>query len=323
MRPLTGITILDMTRWLPGAVATLLLQRSGATVIKIEEPATGDPARSMPELFAATNGGKQSVALNLKSDLERQAFLALAKNADIVVESFRPGVMDRLGLSFDVLKGANPLLVVASLYGYPESSPREHVPGHDLNYLAVAGALDDPPHLSQLQIADIAAGALPLANRILLALLERQRTGKGSRITLNMVDELDPLLILPRSLAADHPLTGRYAFYNVYQCSDGRWIALGALEAKFWSNFCQAISRADLIGRQYDPAIVSILRGMFSERSAQEWVDDLGGKECCVTDVLRLDETQPAPRDDGPAPALGEQNERYVASLGPCADQRT
>jgi crotonobetainyl-CoA:carnitine CoA-transferase CaiB-like acyl-CoA transferase len=304
MRPLEGITILDLTRLLPGAVATLLLQRAGAKVIKIEEPVTGDLGRAMPALFQATNGGKQSIAINLKSAQGHEQFLDLARQADVIAESFRPGVLDRLNLSLTTLHAANPRLIVASLYGYPPRSPQAQMAGHDLNYLAMAGALDDPPRISKMQIADIAAGTLPLVNQILLALLERHRTGQGARVEVNMVEGLDPLLILPRALASDHPLTGRYAFYNVYQCAGGRWIAVGALEPKFWQNLCRGLDRDDLAARQFDPDVVGILRQIFIQRTAEAWFSELGGKDCCLTPVLRLDETQPLQFSDGPAPSF-------------------
>ncbi len=157
-----------------------------------------------------------------------------------------------------------------------------------------------------MQVADIAAGSLPLVNQILLALLERIRTGKGSRVEVNMVDGLDPLLILPRAMADNHVLTGRYAFYNVYQCADQRWIAVGALEPVFWSNLCAAFDRPDLIPRQYDPSVIEILRQIFARRSSLDWFRDLKDKDCCLTPVLRLDETTPLLHDDGHAPRLGE-----------------
>ncbi|MGH9672219.1 MAG: CaiB/BaiF CoA transferase family protein, partial [Bryobacteraceae bacterium] len=200
---LDGIVILDLTRLLPGAVATQRLAAQGAEVIKIEEPGAGDYARRMPPLidgvgavFLRTNAGKKSVALNLKDPRGREALLRLAAIADVLVEGFRPGVMDRLGLGCETLHTRYPHLIYASLTGYGSDGPRSAWAGHDVNYLATAGVLDligpagGPPVIPGVQIADIAGGSLQLIIGILLALLDRQRTGHGCRVDVSMTDGL-------------------------------------------------------------------------------------------------------------------------------------
>lgn len=290
MRPLEGITILDLTRLLPGAVATLILQRAGAIVLKIEPPGTGDPARNIPSVFQATNAGKKNITLNLKDPVDREKLLCLSEAADVLVEGNRPGVMERLDLDFNVLEQRNPRLIYATLTGYPREGPDASRAGHDLNYLAMAGVLT-PPYIPTVQIADIAGGSLPLVQNILLALLERHRTGRGSRVDINMTDGLDPLLILPKAYALDgkpSPLTGRYPCYNLYRCSCGAWIAVGALELKFWRNLCNTISRPDLIDRQFSEAALDEVRSVFASRPASHWLALTEALDCCVTPVRDL-----------------------------------
>jgi len=299
---LAGVTIVDLTRLLPGAVATLILRRAGATVIKVEQPPRGDYARAlMPRVFELTNSGKKSVALDIRRSPE--TFRRLVASADVIVESFRPGVMERLGFGYRALREFHPRLIYAALRGYPDG---DATAGHDINYMAAAGALD-PPHLPPAPVADIAGGSLPLVIRILLALLERHHTGRGSCVEVSMVRDLDPLLVLPRALGRENPLTGRFPCYNLYQCADGRWIAVGALEEKFWIRLCQAIGREDLTRRQFDESAVAECRAWFASRAAGDWLEH---RDCCVSLVA-----EPAPpQGDGlPAPALGADN----GMLGP------
>jgi crotonobetainyl-CoA:carnitine CoA-transferase CaiB-like acyl-CoA transferase len=300
-------------------VATLLLRRAGATVIKVEEPGVGDYGRTMAPLLASgvgavfrfTNAGKKSVALDLKSTIGRERFLHLASRADIVVEGFRPGVMERLRLGPGTLASLYPRLIYASLTGYRRGGTMAQTAGHDLNYVAMAGALL-PPSIPMVQMADIAGGSLPLVNAILLALLERHRTGRGSRVDVSMTEGLEPLLLFPRALlaaGADHPLTGNYPCYNLYECDGGGWIAVGALEEKFWCNLCRALGRDDLVAAQWNASALRGVRDLFRLRTAEAWLSILARVDCCVSAVANLGAIA---EPEEPAPSLGEHDGEFT-----------
>jgi alpha-methylacyl-CoA racemase len=242
---LSGLRVLDLTRLLPGGYCTLLFADHGADVIKVEDTGAGDYARADPPSFASLNRGKRSVSLDLKSDGGRAAFLRLASGADVVIESFRPGVMDRLGVGFSVLREANPSLVYCAITGYGQDGPLRARAGHDLNYLARTGVLglsgdaDGPPVQAAAQIADIAGGALMAAFGILAAL----RSQTGQFVDISMADGALSLLGMPAAgflSGGDAPrrgdlvLGGRLLCYRVYACADG-WVSMGALEPKFWA----------------------------------------------------------------------------------------
>jgi len=340
--PLAGVTILDLTRLLPGAAATLKLAEHGAEVIKIEEPGRGDYGRSMRPLidgvgavFHQVNGGKKSVALNLKDPRGREALLRLAERADVLVDGFRPGVMDRLGLGWDTLRVRNPRLIYATLTGYGSEGERAQWAGHDINYIAMAGVLDligrkdGPPVIPGVQLADLAGGTMQLVIGILLAILERAQTGAGRRVDVSMTDGVADLLPVPmaRWAATGRPperghevLSGRYACYNVYQAGDGRWLAVGALEPKFWEILCRRLGCEDLVAGQFaeDPRRIEVIARVseiFATRPASEWFEILKGEDCCVTLVLRLDEAQQLTTLP-PPPALGEHTRVLLLEAG-------
>jgi crotonobetainyl-CoA:carnitine CoA-transferase CaiB-like acyl-CoA transferase len=236
---LAGIRVLDLTRLLPGGYCTLLLADHGADVIKVEDLGAGDYARADPPSFAALNRGKRSLRLDLKTEGGRTALLRLARDADVLVESFRPGVMDRLGVGWSVLSGVNEQLVYCAITGYGQEGPRASRAGHDLNYLARTGVLalsgeaDGPPVQSAAQLADVAGGALMGAFAILAAL----RSGRGQFVDVAMADGALSLLAMPAAglLAGGAPprrgelvLGGRLLCYRPYRCADG-WVSMGAL----------------------------------------------------------------------------------------------
>ncbi len=335
MTALDGIRVLDLTRLLPGAVATQILRDYGAEVVKVEPPGSGDYARSLLSgggsnpMFEATNRGKKSVVLDLKSEAGREALLRMSESADVLVEGFRPGVMERLQLGWDVLHARNPRLIFATLTGYGQGGAYRDLAGHDLNYLALAGVLDligakdGPPAIPGVQIADIAGGSLQAVIGILLALHARQRTGEGQRVDVSMKDGLAALLTIPLALGSrprgDDTLSGRYACYNLYRCSDGRWLTVAALEGRFWRNLCEALGVEELVAGQFAPAqdeAKQKLAAIFATRPAAVWFEQLGPKDCCVAPVLSVAEAgtfedcprlsaTPA-RKDGRAPELGE-----------------
>ena len=348
--------MLDTTRLLPGALATQYLADFGASVVKVEQPGIGDYARRLfaadgeSPVFTATNRGKRSVAIDFKHPSGREAMLALVRTADVLIESFRPGVMDRLGLGFEALHDLNRRLIYAALTGYGQSGPMRDAAGHDINYLALSGVLDMIGEqggnlvVPGVQIADIAGGAMQAAMGVLLALAARERTGEGQFVDVSMTRGAANLLTLPLTqfqtsgqapARGEGTLSGKYACYGVYRCADGTWMAIGALEPKFWAALCRALGRPDLIGRQFEPGQVElkqILQDLFLERDGEEWTRLLHPHDCCATLVrsvagaagcnwLAVD--QPAPALTGTpgqrhtaAPRLGEHTREVLREAG-------
>jgi crotonobetainyl-CoA:carnitine CoA-transferase CaiB-like acyl-CoA transferase len=310
MQPLDGITVLDLTRLLPGAVATMMLGDFGADVIKIEQPGVGDPARQMRAgikraggYFFITNRNKRSIAINLKQSAGRDAFLRLAERADVIVESFRPGVMERLGLGYESLRQINPRLIYCAITGYGQDGPYRLKAGHDINYIGMAGLLgvngarNAPPVIPGVQIADLAGGSLHSVIGILLALQARQQTGAGQMVDISMMDGTLAMMFVPLAsyLANDQQpqrgaegLSGRYACYQVYETKDGRYLALGALEEKFWEQACRVLGREDLIATQFadgevQTEAIAALASIFRTKTAAEWLADFDEVDTCLT----------------------------------------
>ena len=309
MKPLDGVRVLDLTRLLPGAVATMMLGDFGAEVIKIEQPGIGDPARTMSAgrnpagtVFLATNRNKRSVAINLKRETGRELFMDLAAQTDVVVEGFRPGVMDRLGIGYETLRQHNPRLIYCAISGYGQDGPYRAHAGHDINYIGAAGVLalngesDATPVIPGVQIADLAGGSLQAVIGILLALAARERNGEGQMVDVSMTDGALGMMIVPLAglLASgieprrgDEMLTGRYACYHIYETKDGRFLSLGALESKFWANVCRVLGREELIVEQYaegerQAACIATLTEVFRSRSAAEWLAAFEGVDSCL-----------------------------------------
>jgi crotonobetainyl-CoA:carnitine CoA-transferase CaiB-like acyl-CoA transferase len=320
--PLTGIRVLDLTRLLPGPFCTMVLADMGADVVRVEDPVGGDFLRWSPPLvdgqgalFNAINRNKRSVTLNLKSPVGRDLLLRLAGNADVLVEGNRPGVMARLGLGWDAVHARNPKLVMCSITGYGQDGPFASRAGHDLNYMATAGALglngsrDGPPVPLSVQVADIGGGGLQPAAAILGALVSVGRGELGRWIDASMMDGAVGWLTL--ALAAqgagehvgrgDQRLGGRYPCYRVYACKDGRFYSVGALEAKFWATLCDAIERRDLLGLQFAEAEDGVrahaaMEAVFASKTRHEWELQLGGLDVCCEPVLELDEVATHPQ---------------------------
>src|SRR5450759_595610 len=320
--PLSGIRVLDLTRLLPGAFCTMLLADMGADVIKVEAPDGGDYMRWTPPLvdgqsvlFNALNRNKRSLSLNLKAEPGRELLLRLVEKADVLVEGNRPGVMKRLGLGWDVLHACNPRLVMCSITGYGQDGPFAGRAGHDLNYMATAGGLGlngatgGPPVPLPVQVADIGGGGLQPAVAILGALVAVQRGGEGRWLDVSMTDGAVSWLAL--ALAArgggeqvgrgDQRLAGRHACYRVYECKDGGFYSVGALEPKFWAALCVAIGRPDLVGLQFAEGDEwerghRDMEAVFASRTRSEWQDELSGLDACCEPVLELDEVATHPQ---------------------------
>ncbi|NPV90591.1 MAG: CoA transferase [Firmicutes bacterium] len=315
--PLEGIRVLDLSRLLPGPLCTLFLADLGAEVIKVEDHAGGDYIRwfeprmkHQSAFFYVLNRNKKSIRLNLRDEEGRGIFKKIVKDADVLVETFRPGAMDRLGLGWQHLKEINPGLVYCSLTGYGQEGPYKDWPGHDVNYLSLAGVLgmigtrEGRPVIPGIQIADVGAGALPAAVAILAALFGKQRTGKGQFLDVAMVD--GAILFLSMHMArymadgdphkmANELLSGAFAFYNIYQAGDGRYVAVGCLEEKFWNEFCRAIEREDLIAEMFaeEPRrseIIAEVAEIMKTRTSDEWLALLKDYDVCFTRINTFDE---------------------------------
>jgi len=334
---LQGIVVLDLTRLLPGAVATQYLTDWGAEVIKIEQPGAGDYARQMsPTVFKRTNSGKKSIVLDLKNPRGREILRSLAATADVLIEGNRPGVMERLGLCYSELSALNKRLIYVSLTGYGQRGPYTDLAGHDVNYLALGGVLGlNLPVIPGVQIADLVGGSMQTVTEILLALVARHRTGEGRHVDVSMYAGVTSLLTVP--LAAWHDtgceprpgaetLSGRYACYNIYQAADGRWLAVGALEPKFWAELCRRLGCDDLIPRQFDPqqdTVKSQVAAIFRTQPAHDWFDQLRDFDCCVTPVRTVGEiaAELPDRDGPPPPALGEHTFEILSRFGLAATE--
>ena len=343
MLPLEGIRVLDLSRLLPGPAATWHLYGLGAEVVKVEDPSGGDYMRHIPPLgpdgvgvwYAVLNGGKRSVALDLRSKAGVGALRAMLPRFDVLVESFRPGVLARLGLDPAELIEAHPRLIVASITSYGQAGPLSKLPGHDLGFMGLAGALstgartDGVPSLPGFQVADMAGGALTAALGVTAALVGRGRTGRGQWLDLSMTEGAMALVahqLAEASLTGANPtpggetLTGALPSYGLYRCADGGVIAVAAIEPKFWAAL-QAAAGGTL------PLERAALAALFATRPRDAWVELCG--QACVTPVLELTEVLDHPQHaargafvDAPTgrvvrpPFLGARAGEPVAPLG-------
>jgi crotonobetainyl-CoA:carnitine CoA-transferase CaiB-like acyl-CoA transferase len=383
--PLEGLTVLDLTRLLPGGFCSLLLADFGAEVIKVEDTGLGDYVRwaspgfegvdasAQSAAFLALNRGKRSIRVNLKSPGGRDVLIRLAREADVLLESFRPGVLERLGVGYERLREENPRLVYCAITGYGQDGPARDRSGHDLNYLglngllALGGEAGGPPAQPAGQIADLGGGALMAAVGVLVALRERDRSGQGQFVDCSMFDgSLSWLAMAAAQVFAGGeaprrgslPLAGGIVCYRPYQCADG-WVTLGALEPKFWSEFCRGVGREDLIDHAFDPPgspTHAAVCEVFAGRTRGEWRRFAAEHDCCLEPVLELDEAlaselvaaremvvelpqpgaveavrllgmpiklsrTPADPARAPGPALGEHTEDVLAGAGFTAEQ--
>jgi alpha-methylacyl-CoA racemase len=316
---LDGLRVLDLTRLLPGGFCSMLLADFGADVIKVEDTGIGDYVRWAPPhyegaepsagsaLFLSLNRGKRSIRIDLKAPAGKDVFLALVRDADVLVESFRPGVMDRLGVGYERLRQENPGLVYCAITGYGQDGPNRDRSGHDMNYLGLNGILgltgevDGPPVSASAQIADLGGGAMMAIAGILIALQERARSGEGQFVDCSMFDgSLSFLAMLAGEMLADGSvprrgelrLAGGLVCYRPYRCADG-YITLGALEPKFWAEFCRGVEREDLLGHAFDAPGSDAHRDVceiFAARTREQWRAFASEHDCCLEPVLGLDE---------------------------------
>ncbi|MFL5822715.1 MAG: CaiB/BaiF CoA transferase family protein [Solirubrobacteraceae bacterium] len=378
--PLEGLRVLDLTRLLPGGYCSLLMADFGAEVIKVEDTALGDYVRWSPPyyegaddsakgaLFLALNRGKRSIRIDLKNDRGKEVLLRLAREADVLLESFRPGVLDRLGVGWEALRAENERLIYCAITGYGQDGPNRLRSGHDMNYLGLNGLLgltgepDGPPVQSAGQIADLGGGGLMALVGVLVALHERERSGRGQFVDSSMFDgSLSWLAMVAADMfATGHApqrgrlnLAGGISCYRPYRCSDG-YVTLGALEPKFWANFCRGVGREDLLEHAFDPPGSETHRALeeiFGQRTREQWSAFASENDCCLEPVLGLDEAvqseqvraremvveleqpgaerpvkllgapiklsrTPAAPTRAPGPALGEATDEFLSAAG-------
>jgi alpha-methylacyl-CoA racemase len=311
-KPLDSLRVLDLSRLLPGPFASLLLADLGAEVIKVEDTTGGDYLRAFSPFiggqsayFLALNPGKKSLALNLKAGRGREVFLRLASASQVILEGFRPGTVDRLGIGFEAVRAVNPAIVYCSISGYGQDGPFRDRAGHDLNYIARAGILGltgtetGQPAIPPVQIADLSSG-MYAAVAILAALRESERSGQGRYLDIGMMDSAMSWLIMTvaefsageRGARGRLHLTGKYPCYHVYRTKDGQEVTLAALEDKFWADFLRAAGRPDLAGIQYseEPAAFAALAEVFAGRTRAEWEALARGGDFCSEPVMTLEE---------------------------------
>lgn len=316
MSPLSGLRVLDLSLQLPGPFCTMMMADYGADVVKVDEPSPrvrnpfagegwgGSPADRY------LNRGKRSMTLDLKSEKGKEIFRALAGAADVVIEGFRPGVTERLGVDYATLSEANPRLVYCSISGYGQTGPMRGVAGHDINYISYSGILgssgrkETPPAIPPVQIGDLFGGALMALSGILMALRSRQTTDRGCWVDVSMTDGAMAMLsIHAAAVLAGMPspergtmiLTGMYPCYETYRCGCGGYVSVGPLESWFWKNLVTALGREDLIGLQYATGdegarVKAEMEGIFASRTRDEWVSFFRDRDVCLSPVLSLGE---------------------------------
>ena len=298
---LGGVVVIDLSRLLPGAYCAQLLRQEGARVIKVEPP-TGDPLRRMPggqAIFDALHQGSDFISVDLHTEEGRTALADQVSAADVLLEGFRPGRMEAIGLGYEALAASNERLVYCAITGYGSNGALAARAGHDLNYLAYSGALSlmpscaGLPMIPGLQVADM-AGGLQGAFLIASALRQRASSGRGARVEVSMSALMQAWTAPARAAAGQGtsiPLTGEVPCYRVYAVADG-WITVAALEPKFWANLCEALERPDLLARQFEPAAITELEGLFRSRPRASWVKRFAGRDVCVEPVLSLEESE-------------------------------
>ncbi len=320
--PLSGVRIIDLTRLYPGPFGTQLLGDLGAEVIKVEDKNSPDYIRFFPPTYnkegagyIAVNRNKKSLALDLRSDRGKEIFFRLVEKSDVVVEQFRPGVLKKMGLGYEKAKKVNPRVIYCSITGFGQTGPYADLPGHDLNYMGLAGITDiigpkkGAPVVPGIQVADVAGGGLMSVIGILSALIARTTTGKGQEVDVSMFDGILPfmgMIFANYKAGGGLPdrgntfLSGALVCYDIYRTKDDRYMTMGALEFKFWKRFCELVEKPEwtdkqfVTGKEYEQ-LHGEVAGLFASRTMQEWVDLLRGEESMCDAVLSIDEVEHDP----------------------------
>ncbi|QFG01999.1 CaiB/BaiF CoA transferase family protein [Tepidiforma bonchosmolovskayae] len=316
---LDGIKVLDLSRLAPGPHCSMLLADFGADVTLVEAVpgasaklgTTGVRRSEAAERAAAFNAlgrGKKSIALNLKEEEARKIFYRMVEGADVVIEGFRPGVVKRLGVDYDTLSAINPRIICCSISGFGQTGPYANLVGHDINYIAIGGALGvtgrpgQPPAIPVNLLADFAGGGLTAAFAICLAIIAREKTGRGQYIDVGMSDGVLSLMTSAFShyfstgqpiRPGEYLLNGAAPFYNTYRCSDGRWFSIGSIEPHFWENLCRVLGTEDLLPHQFDqpkwPEMIERFAGIFATKTADEWMAIMSQYDICAAPVLEME----------------------------------
>jgi crotonobetainyl-CoA:carnitine CoA-transferase CaiB-like acyl-CoA transferase len=319
--PLSGIRILDLTLLYPGPLATMMLADMGADVVRLEHPSRPDLVHLLPPFvgnesaaYLSLNRSKRSLALDTGKEEGRKVFFDLVKTADLVVEQFRPGVLDRIGIGYKEAVRFNPRIIYLSITGFGQDGPYRRKPGHDINYMGLAGLLSQMKTGKEMtvpgfQTADVAGGAYLSIIACMAGLWHREKTGKGQKIDVSMMDGILPLLTLQLaqcwgSQAKEEPinfLDGSFSCYGVYECADGKYVSLGALEPKFWAGFCEMANRPEWLPLQF-PAGEEISRvreavaALFRTKSREEWLELAERHDVCLSSVNRMEELEADPQ---------------------------
>ena len=302
---LSGIKVLDLSRLLPGPYCSMILADHGARVIAIEDKRFMDDGLFFSQIYR----NKEHMSLNLKTEEGKKIFFRLAKDADVILEGFRPGVVQRLGVDYDTVFKVNKKIVYCSISGYGQNGPYRDRAGHDVNYLSKSGALDligqsnEPPSIPGIQIADIAGGGMNAAIGILMALFAREKTGKGQYIDISMTDGLVgfmPSAFFLKQMTGQFPkrsdfiLSHRYACYNTYETADGRFISVGSVENRFWKKLCEFLEVPEYTQLQYDESrrqeIIDFMKTSFLKKTFAQWKKDLAGIDSCCEPIQNLAE---------------------------------
>lgn len=316
---LDGIKVLDLSRLAPGPHCSMLLADFGADVTLVEAVpgasaklgSAGLRRSEAAERAAAYNAlgrGKKSIALNLKEEEARKIFYRMVEGADVVIEGFRPGVVKRLGVDYDTLSQINPRIICCSISGFGQTGPYANLVGHDINYIAIGGALGvtgrpgQPPAIPVNLLADFAGGGLTAAFAICLAIIAREKTGRGQNIDVGMSDGVLSLMTSAFSQyfstgqpirPGEYLLNGAAPFYNTYKCSDGRWFSIGSIEPHFWANLCKVLGTEDLLPHQFDqarwPEMIERFAGIFATKTADEWMAIMSQDDICAAPVLEME----------------------------------
>lgn len=326
MLALEGIRVLDLSRQLPGPYCSMLLADLGADVLRIDDPGFGMgdrprvAAAEKPDPgFAQLSRNKRSLGLNLKPEAGKQIFYQLAREADVILEGFRPGVTTRLKIDYETLRALNPRIIYCSLSGYGQDGPYSSHVGHDINYMGIAGALgiggddpDRPPQIPGTQVADIGGGGQMAAIGILAAIVARARTGRGQHIDIAMMDGVVSWLGMHLGMwwgsgseksprRGEMLLNGAYPFYTTYQCADGKYVSIGAIEPWFWATLCRHLGHEEFIAQQYASGeqrqhIFKTLRAIFQTKPRDQWVAELQHQDICAGPVNDFAETTRDPQ---------------------------
>ena len=339
--PLSGIRILDLTQLYPGPLATMMLADMGADVVRLEHPSRPDNIHLLPPLigkesaaYLTLNRSKRSLALDTGNEEGRKVFFDLVKTADVVMEQFRPGVLDKIGIGYEQAIRFNPRIIYVSITGFGQDGPYKQMAGHDINYISLAGLLSHVKKggervLPGFQTADVVGGGYMGVIACMAALWHREKTGKGQRVDVSMTDSIMPMLTLQLaqywgSRESDeimNPFDGSFPFYGVYECADGKYVSLGALEQKFWTGFCQMAGKPEWLPLQFATGdekrkVREEIAGFFKAKSRDEWLKLAEGHDVCLSSIHEMEDLEKDPQLQARQMIIETEHERGLKLKG-------